>query len=74
MKRSVSTLLAVFVLSFGVLVADQPTSFGYRQIAVQQARRDERREGGDPIERVIRLLKRVFRVVTTGDGMTGPKP
>ena len=75
MRKSVSTVLAAFVLSCGVLVADQPTSVrGYRDVAVQQAQRDQQREGGDPIDRVIRLLKRVFHVVTSGDGMTGPKP
>lgn len=75
MKKSVSTLLATFVLSLGVVVADQPTSIGgYRHVAVQQAQRGEPREGADPFDRVIRLLKRVFRVVTNGDGMTPPKP
>lgn len=75
MKKSVLLFAIVITLSFGAAVADQPASrVAFRTTVVQEARGDEPRGVRDPIDRVIRLLRRVFRTWTNGDGMTPPKP
>ncbi len=75
MKKACSLFAIVFALCLGGAVIDRPASHvGFSTAVVQQARGDEPREVRDPIERFVRLLKRLLRGGTNGDGMTGPKP
>lgn len=75
MKKSFSLFLIALTLAATSLVASQLSSrAGAPAATIQQLRGDEPRDVRDPLDRIVRLLKRVFHVGTNADGMTPPKP
>ena len=75
MKKSLSFFLIASALVTALAVPSQPSSRSVGSaVALRQLRSDEPPDVRDPLERLMRLLQRVFHVGTNADGMTPPKP